>query len=1183
MANFSRLRLQGFKSFVDKTDLNIGPGLTGIVGPNGCGKSNLVEALTWVMGESSAKRLRGTDMDDVIFNGTSRRPARSHAEVSVILDNHDRSAPPLFNAVDEIEVVRRIERGSGSNYYVNSKPVRARDVQMLFADLGIGAQSAAIVSQGRIAAIINAKPAERRQVLEESAGISGLYARRHEAELKFKAADQNLARLQDVVAGLESQIDSLKRQARQAARYKNISADIKELETRLVLLEWVAAREHVAQMQSALRHSETETAAMMAEVAGYNRQHGEISQHITPMREKQAETAAAWQAQNFELRRLDDEEKQIAQQIKESRDSLQHVQNDQKHEEQTIAEGGKLSEKLLAELSAIHIPENVDEEIANLKLKCDELGGEARRFEENYQFALENSANLRAARGNLQSRFSQLTAQFNALKSRITQLSEQIERKKTQQEQDHPIEKLRTAIEEIEQQLNTARGQQSHARETFEAAQASLDHARQTQHSSREALSRSGSELSALENILKADAQSGFRPILEDIKVDEGFELALSKALGDSVMAALDPKSPAHWVDVRESRVNDSGVRESGLNESALSAPPPTHSAAGQAEIFGAGVSCLAAHIHAPPALATALNFIGFVEQDEDGDRAARDLKAGQSIVSRNGTYWRWDGYRVHAAALDRNAIRLKNKNRLDDLRADHPALKSAYEDSEQALRAAQNNLQAAKQALMTSESSVRQHEQSLASKRSELHRLIEQRAHTGQEIAKLEEAKSIAQHDHDHVATQLHDMTNELAQFDEAALQREAVEVEQRKLALTAAQVAFSEAKSHADSFQKDIARAVARRQAIGEELASLEKRVARAQEHLSELNDRAQVFQGKLDDIANRPDTISQRRLALLDHLKTMENAKNQAADALAEQERALTNVSQNLKQAEQSLMNLRESRAKNQAMLESAHDTLNICHQSIHNQFAMSAEELWSHSQMTLETLNAEPMDRLRGKRDRLVRERDGMGPVNLRADVEMAEVEQALQKLLTERSDLMQAIQELRGAIQKLNREARERLQQAFDSVNHHFQILFTRLFGGGSAHLAFIESDDPLDAALEIYASPPGKSLQSLSLLSGGEKTMASTALIFAMFLTNPAPICVLDEIDAPLDDANVDRVCSMLEEIVQKCRTRFIVITHHRLTMARMDRLYGVTMSERGVSQLVSVDLQQKFDFLEAA
>lgn len=1165
MANFSRLRLQGFKSFVDKTDLNIGPGLTGIVGPNGCGKSNLVEALTWVMGESSAKRLRGTDMDDVIFNGTSRRPARSHAEVSVILDNQDRSAPPLFNAVDEIEVVRRIERGSGSNYYVNSKPVRARDVQMLFADLGIGAQSAAIVSQGRIAAIINAKPSERRQVLEESAGISGLYARRHEAELKFKAADQNLARLQDVVAGLESQIDSLKRQARQAARYKNVSADIKELETRLVLLEWVAAREHVAQMQSALRHSETETAAMMAEVAGYNRQHGEISQHIAPMREKQAETAAAWQAQNFELRRLDDEEKQIAQQLKESRQALDHVQNDQRHEDQTIAECLKLSEKLMSELATIHIPENVDAEIENLKNKCDELSVETRRHEENYQLALENSANLRAARANLQSRFGQLNAQLNALKSRIAQLSEKIERKKTQQEQDHPIENLRSLIEEIERNLDTARVQQNQSRENFERCQSDLDHARQAQHISREAFSRSGSELSALENILKADAPSGFRPILEDIKVDEGFELALSKALGDSVMAALDTKSPAHWVNVAETHLQTSAA--------------PSQ----QSSVFTAGVSSLARHIHAPPALATALSFIGFAENDKDGDLAAHDLKPGQSIVSRNGTYWRWDGYRVHAGAMDRNAIRLKNKNRLDDLRAEYPSLKTTYEHSNEALKTAQNNLQTAKQALTASEALLRQNEQSLTSKRGELHRLIEQRAHTEQEIAKLEEARSIAQNDHDHVATQLHDMTNELAQFDEAALQREAVEIEQRKLALTAAQVAFSEAKSHADSFQKDITRAVARRQAIGEELASLEKRVARAREHLSELNDRAQVFQAKLDDITNRPDTISERRIALLDHLKTMENAKNQAADDLAAQERALADVSQTLKQAEQSLMSLREDRAKNQALLDSGRTSLDMCHQSIHDQFAMSGDELWTHSQMDREKLSAEPIDRLRGKRDRLVRERDGMGPVNLRADVEMMEVEQSLQKLLTERSDLIQAIQELRGAIQKLNKEARERLQKAFDSVNSHFQILFTRLFGGGSAHLAFIESDDPLDAALEIYASPPGKSLQSLSLLSGGEKTMASTALIFAMFLTNPAPICVLDEIDAPLDDANVDRVCSMLEEIVQKCRTRFIVITHHRLTMARMDRLYGVTMSERGVSQLVSVDLQQKFDFLEAA
>lgn len=302
MANFSRLRLTGFKSFVDKTDLDIAPGLTGIVGPNGCGKSNLVEALSWVMGETSAKRLRGSGMDDVIFNGTSTRPQRNSAEVSVVLDNADRTAPAMFNNTDEIEVVRRIERDMGSSYYVNSKPVRARDVQMLFADLAIGAHSTAIVSQGRIAAIINAKPAERRQILEESAGVSGLYVRRHEAELRLRAADANLARLQDVIAGLETQLDALKRQSRQARRYKDISEGIRNLETLLALAEWTHAQESQEKSRAALLETETLVATRTAEIARLTREQLEQAEAVPPLREKQAETAAAWQAQNSTLR-----------------------------------------------------------------------------------------------------------------------------------------------------------------------------------------------------------------------------------------------------------------------------------------------------------------------------------------------------------------------------------------------------------------------------------------------------------------------------------------------------------------------------------------------------------------------------------------------------------------------------------------------------------------------------------------------------------------------------------------------------------------------------------------------------------------------------------------------------------------------------------------------------------------
>ncbi|HRK97171.1 MAG TPA: chromosome segregation protein SMC [Alphaproteobacteria bacterium] len=1156
MSNFSRLRLQGFKSFVEKSDLDIGPGLTGIVGPNGCGKSNLVEALSWVMGETSAKRLRGSGMDDVIFNGTSNRPARNSAEVSVVLDNRERTAPALFNATDEIEVVRRIERDMGSSYYVNSKPVRARDVQMLFADMAIGAHSTAIVSQGRIAAIINAKPAERRQVLEESAGVSGLYVRRHEAELRLKAADANLARLQDVVAGLETQLDSLKRQSRQATRYKNISAEIKALETKLALAEWMIARTLKSEAEQEYNDSEGLVAERMGRVAELNRLQIEQGESLPPLREKQAETAAAWQAQNFELRRLDDEEQRITAQIDEAKSSLSHISNDRTHEEQSSSESTSMLEKLDTEEKELLAQSNTKEEITRLTNDRGEKELDVLRLQENYQSTLEKAASLKATRATLESQLSQDQNRLSSVKARIASLQQQIEQKRAQQEAATPVDGLNTEIDTLDLGLAEKRSAEQTSKEALDTAQHALDEARATQQTSREALSKIQSEMNALESVLKSESQSGFRPVLDEIKADDGFEAALSKALGDTIMASTASDAPAVW---------------SGK------------STVDQSPEFPAGVAPLRPHIKAPEALQTALSYIGYVEDDTKGEEACSQLKAGQSIVSKDGAYWRWDGLCIRAKAMDRNAIRLKNKNRLEELQSQLPNAQSAFNSAEDKLRATQADVQSCRQTVQNLEQDVRNIDRSLANKRTELQRAIEKRAHTESEIAKLEEGLNITGEDIERLEAAVFTHQTSMQSFDDESLARQNLEVEQRKLALAAAQGALSEASAALEVFQQGIRRREARLRAIADERVSLNNRAIRAKDRLKNLDEREEILKTKLEEVLSRPDEITAQRLALLDTLKTMENAKNASSDALALAEKELAETSRSLKESEALLMEVRESRAKAQATMEAASGSIEIIRQSIEDQFSMNPDELWQSSEMDLEKLNSEPIDKLRGKRDRLIRERDGMGPVNLRADVESQEVEQQLAKLCQERSDLAQAIEELRGGIHKLNKEARERLQQAFNTVNGHFQTLFTRLFGGGSAHLAFVDSDDPLEASLEIFASPPGKSLQSLSLLSGGEKTLASTALIFAMFLTNPAPICVLDEIDAPLDDANVDRVCTMLEEIVQQCSTRFVIITHHRLTMARMDRLYGVTMSERGVSQLVSVDLQGKLDFLEAA
>lgn len=1156
MINFTKLRLHGFKSFVERTELDIGSGLTGIVGPNGCGKSNLVEALSWVMGENSAKRLRGGEMEDVIFAGTSGRPARNSAEVSVVLDNTSRRAPAIFNNTDEIEVIRRIERDMGSSYYVNGKAVRARDVQMLFADMAIGAHSMAIVSQNRITAVINAKPAERRQILEEAAGVSGLYVRRHEAELRLRAADANLARLQDIIVGMEGQLDSLKRQSRQATRYKNISAEIRNLETMLALAEWFMAQEAQAKAQHDFQEAESQVAERMATVAQLNSTQLTQAEEIPSLREKQAETAAAWQVQNFELQRLDDEDQRITSQINEAKTALAQIKSDSEHELQTAEENSKTIEKIAEEEAQLKLQKNTEEERQRLTSAREACEQDVERIQQVYQAALEQAATIRASRSTLLNQLSQDDSRLQSIESRLSNLRAQIEQKKAERGDAVPLETIANEISGMEADLQTKQDQEQTARKNLEGAQQALEDARTQSQAAREKLSKIQAEISALESVLRAETQEGFRPVIEDVKAEEGFEAALAKALGDTLMASTEADAPMIWSD-----------------KAALVQPPE----------FPAGVMPLQPHIKAPKALQTALNFIGYVETAEAGDAAAEGLKPGQSIVSRDGAYWRWDGLYIRAKAVDRTAVRLKNKNRLAELQQQQEPAQAEFDKVQSSLQSAQETIATARQEVQSSEQAARQADRALNNRRTDLQREVQKRSAAEAELAKLEESLNLQQDDLVRLQGAVDTHKSSLQAFDEASLERQSSEVEQHRQALQDAQNALRDASTALEIFQQDTSRREARLRAIADERVNLQNRTIRARERLKQLEERSQQTQVRYEELKNRPQEILSVRQELLNNLSELEGAKNLAADKLAAAERELEQTNRALKEAENALMEVRESRAHAQAMIEAAAGSLEVLGQSVQDQFAMTPEQLWEQSELTKEKVTSEPIDRLRGKRDRLIRERDGMGPVNLRADVEAQEVEQNLAKLSQERADLTQAIEELRQGIQKLNKEARERLMQAFETVNGHFQTLFTRLFGGGSAHLAFIESDDPLEAALEIFAQPPGKSLQSLSLLSGGEKTLASTALIFAMFLTNPAPICVLDEIDAPLDDANVDRVCSLLEEISNQSQTRFLMITHHRLTMARMDRLYGVTMAERGVSQLVSVDLQQKLDFLEAA
>ena len=854
---FKKIKVTGFKSFVDPTEIIIEEGLTGIVGPNGCGKSNVVESLRWCMGETSPKSMRGSGMEDVIFSGTSDRPARNNAEVTISLDNKARTAPAEFNEEEEIQIKRKIEKDRGSEYRINGKEVRARDVQRLFADLSTGAHSPSLISQGRVGALINAKPIDRRAVLEEAAGISGLHSRRHEAELKLKAAETNLQRLKDIMRQLTSQISNLKKQAQQAETYKTISSEINRLEGVVMYLKWYNLKESFEKSNENLQSSESQIQKYTLEVTQATTNQAKANEKIKPLREKEIEAAAKLNRINLERESLDHEEERIKEAKNNLERTIQQIIGDFEREQFQLKDATK------------------DLEILNAK----------KNHTDNDQgiHALDNE------------KIDLLKEEKDQLEAQITDLETNIE------------------------QYNTIK------------------------NSKRDDWQRT---IVSNENIMSKQST------LNEV---EGYD------------------DTSNWTKI-------------------------------------------------------------FTEK----------FYASLTEISQKVS----------------EAEEISNKAKI------------AYEKA--------NN-----------------------------------------------DAKD--------AATLSLELREKLRQKD----------IEQKYSDWTY-------------EFQR------------------LTKSIKSSNEHIEELTLRKKKSEEELKKISNRPEEIAQRRGQLIETKGFAETERQFAADRLAEADNELKKIEGSLRGAQNDLANVRESKGRTEATKELAESRLKELDEESQEKFYCKPQDIIQKLEITddLEAIRFN-MERNEAKLERLKQQRETMGAVNLRADLETKEIDDELETMSTEKNELDAAIKKMRESIEELNKEGRTRLLKAFDTVNNHFQDVFVKLFNGGKAHLELVDADDPLDAGLEMMVSPPGKKLQSMSLLSGGEQALTAMSLIFAIFLTNPSPICVLDEVDAPLDDANVERFCNLLDDISAKTQTKFMIITHHALTMSRMDRLFGVTMAERGVSQIVSVDLKR--------
>ncbi|WP_341911939.1 AAA family ATPase [Ferrovibrio terrae] len=1362
---FTKLRLSGFKSFVEPTDFVIHPGLTGIVGPNGCGKSNLVEALRWVMGENSAKRMRGTGMDDMIFAGTATRPARNIAEVTLTLDNSTRTAPAAFNEQEMVEITRKIEREKGSDYSINGNDVRMRDVQLLFADLASGANSPAMVSQGRVGAIINAKPTDRRMLLEEAAGISGLHSRRHEAELRLKAAEQNLERVVDVIGQLDNQLQSLKRQARQASRYRNIAGQIRKTEAILFHLKHDALKHALAEAEQALQAAEREVADRTLQVSEAHEAERIAAEALPPLRQHEAEAGArlhrltvaregldaesaraqeaaeqvrarlaqiasdaeresalsqdaeetvarlATETEELEVQRAGEAEAQTAAEsgvaeaqgkVDASQAELDTLTNRAAEEQaqrarlrQAIEDAGRRLERLsarIAELSAeeLRLQEQTEAlaeaETANAEVEAKQLAVETARnaldgieaehaqkidaARQAYEAVEAEQARLiEAARAALEAVEAEHAQKIDAARATLAQAGSEHEQK---------IEAARLGLNAVEaehaQKIEAARAglnavEAEHAekiaavRGGVEAAEAARAAKQQAEQASRDAwqaaqgeLTRLKAEEAGLTKLLKLDESNLFPPLIDQVTVEPGFEKALGAALADELNAATDPNAPMHW--------------------DAL--PPLT-----DAPALPFGAEPLSKFVTGAAALQRRLSQIGLVSDDADGARLRADLKLGQRLVTKSGALWRWDGFTVKAGAPTSASIKLEQRNRLADLREELRELEGRLRDAQQAYEAARMATEeaaaaerAARQAVGAAEAernSARQQaagvvqtaEQNRNEARTTASAIVqaaeraaaEARDQAAQAVAVAERERQSARDRANHgVASAERDRNTarehatgaiaaaerernaareranqDIARADrelgqardrQAEMVRKEAERQSRLAALaeqkqqTAAEIAETEQVRAAEEAalaampaEDEVRQLIAMlrdelnglRQALVERRAALEqlrldaqararrleaivieRRAANARnesasQQLAQLGARQAEAAAELQKLEQIPLEIESRRSGLLEQISVAETARQEAADHLANAEAAQQLAAKTAREIEQLLGHGREARVKAESDLE--HQRVSL------DELAIRVREVLDCTLDAVlkagEVEDGEEFPELHvveNRLERLRKERDNMGPVNLRAELEANEVEEKLTALSTEQTDLVSAIEKLRQGITSLNKEGRERLLDAFQKVDSHFQKLFVEVFGGGKAHLQLVESDDPLQAGLEIYASPPGKRLQVMSLLSGGEQALTALSLLFAVFLTNPAPICVLDEVDAPLDDANVERLCNLMEAMARQTSTigegtRFVVVTHHPITMARMDRLFGVTMAERGVSTLVSVDL----------
>jgi chromosome segregation protein len=1113
--------------------------------------------MKWNMGEAGPSRLRAGEMSDLIFSGTKGRASRNSAEVILTIENSS-NLLQSYASNDEIEISRKIEKDEGSTYSINNKEVRQRDVQILFADLSIGSRSNAIVDQGQVGNIINSKPLERRKILEEAAGISGIHARKHETELKLRSTEVNLEKLEEIISNDQLRLKELSKQSNQAKRYKNIAENIRKIEAIILYQRWNDTIKYINKNKEELQFYIDNVNEITRNISKKELIKQEIENDLPSLRSENQNYSNLSNKLQVEYNLLINEEENLLLEQENQKDNMSYIEAEILNDTKLYKELKIQSETLSEEIDKLN-RNNSKSNLSKINKNLEKVKNEENSILKNLKEA-ERELNINISqRENFISEIKKLESQKEENIVYLANTKNELDLLNNENiNQDKKIiftkniEKLKTNL------LNLDKEEQSINKniDTINTEEKNYQANIQKKNISLQNSYRNLEQFNASKNILtKLFESDNNNIVINYLKFPKGYEKAIEASLGHGLKASLE-KSAVEWRNISQETLFDLPENINNLAE------------------YAKGV----------PEVLNILKLTGIVSSTIEGDKLQHKLKPGQQLVTKNGGLWRWDGYTHNEKAetpanqILQNKTNLKNisskiKKTLSDIekyKKDIVNLEIKIKNLENSKSKYNNDIKDINKNKTILRNNIEHDQYNLAS-------FIENNSEIRTKIAILE--SSIEKSKLTAIVA-----TKEIEKFKkyEKSLIKEDIlrnNIEKYTLANKNKKDNLTDQIS---MYQKEltfIENIKQQKTHITNEKIRLTSQIDNILQRLNKLKKRKEGIEHNIKNMKSKPKEIRENKINILNKIEDIKGKFSKIENKLSIKENNNKEIGNELKNFNEELIKERENKARHEGLIQQAtekqkddkaiiNDKLNIVPEDFHKLIDLN-EDLPNLEQSNLNL-------------EKLLLQRERIGPVNLVAEQDSEKLIEKLNEIENEKEDLVNAISKLRSSIRTINKEAKIRLMEAFTKVNDNFKILFTELFGGGEAYLALTESDNPLESGLELMASPPGKKLQQMSLLSGGEQALTAMALIFSVFLTKPSPICILDEVDAPLDESNVDRFLDLIESIVKKSKTRFLVVSHNRLTMARMHRLYGVTMQEPGVSQLVSVSLKEAERFENA-